>query len=112
MCSPRFQGYGVPASAGGDPVGQGVRESSGDFGPGRFPPAEAGTPCLFEGALDRGLSSHIEDLGPEVTRTMKDGVVRSAISGVRSPGFSRWRSGGNGRVGKFRGPRTWKVSAG
>jgi hypothetical protein len=50
----RSQRYGVPASAGGDPVGQGAWGSAGDLGPGRFPPAEAGTPCLVEGARDQG----------------------------------------------------------
>ena len=70
-------------------MGKGRWGSSKDIGPGRFPPAEAGTPCLVEGALDRGLSSHLEDLGPEVTRSMRDGLVCPAISGVWSPGFSR-----------------------
>ena len=93
-------------------MGKGRWGSFEDIGPGRFPPAEAGIPCLVEGAPDRGLGSHVEDLGPAGIRRMRDGVVRSAISGVRSPGFSRWRSDGKGQVGKFQGHRTWKVSAG
>ena len=43
--------------------------SSGDFGPGRFPPAEAGTQYLAEGAPDRRPGSHVEDLGPEVLKS-------------------------------------------
>jgi hypothetical protein len=63
MIGMRSQRYGVPASAGGDLVGQGVWGSAGDFGSGRFPPAEAGTPCLVEGTPNRGLKLGIVGMG-------------------------------------------------
>ena len=120
------QGYGVPASAGGDPEGKGVWGSSEDLGSRRFPPAEAGTPYRIEGTPYRRLKSGIGGMGHRgfdgiqfivSSETDFDGPLTrthnpSAISGVRSPGFSRWRSGGTGRVGKFQGPWIWKVSAG